>query len=462
VTATIDTQGTGAPNEANPEGTSSTFTIPSSNVTGINITVVDRTPPSIPTTPTQFSVAPGNTGAVVQYKSSRDSNGEETATSYNVYYGPDTNASTGSGSPKNFKAQGQGAEIFILKGLANGLTYFKLTAVNVDGESAATTPVSVTLGPGIAQNTVSGVVTFPGTATGPLYVGVYGNGIYFEAIANPVSPQAYSFSGVPTGTYQNFAIVDMNNDGEVDLGDISDVTNHSNPPTITVSGNATGNITLTNPVATIGIPTSTQQSSGSSTITYSIRVQIDSGSKLPISMTLFAGPNVAVPYDINADQHNSNYSPISNSSVSPTVGDTYQFLVTFSDGTTQVLTGTVNAVLTSFTQNLVMQITAPGSPTIPLLTWSAPATPPAALPYSYNVNLYNANNTTPQMFWSYYGGNNSGNGIPSTQTSVLFNVDGSASPNVPLTVGGSYNWSVEVQDNNNNSARFTSSPYTVP
>src|SRR6267378_1158609 len=248
VTAQIDTLGTGAPNESNPEGMSSTFTIPSSNVTGINITVVDRTPPSMPTTPTQFSVAPADTGAVVQYKLSQGTNNEERATSYNVYYGTDTNASNGVGSPKNFKAQGQGNNVFILKGFTNGPTYFKLTAVNVVGESVATTPVSVTLGPGIGANTVSGVVTFPGTATGPLYVGVYGSSIYTQAFANPVSPQSYSFAGVPTGTYQNFAIIDMNNDGEIDVGDITNVSGHGNPPTVNVSGgSSTGNnITLTN------------------------------------------------------------------------------------------------------------------------------------------------------------------------------------------------------------------------
>jgi hypothetical protein len=455
VTAQIDTLGTGESNESNPEGTSSTFTIPSSNVTGINITVVDRTPPSIPTTPTQFSVAPGDTGAVVQYKLSQGTNSEERATSYNVYYGTDTNASNGVGSPKNFKAQGQGNNIFILKGLTNGTTFFKLTAVNVIGESVATTPVSATLGPGTGLNTVSGVVTFPGTATGPLYVGVYGSSIYFQAIANPVSPVSYSFAGVPTGTYQNFAIIDMNNDGEIDVGDITNVSGHSNAPTITVSGNSTGNnLTLTNPLATLGIPTSTQQSFGSSTISYSIRVQISSGSKLPISMTLFSGKNVAVPYDLNADQHNSNYSPIYINSVSPTVGDTYQFLVTFSDGSTQILTGTVTAVLTSFAQNLVMQTTAPGSPNTPLLTWAAPASPPASYTYSVGVSGTNINEN-----WYYSGGQNA-NGIPSTQLSVLFNTDGTANPNATLLTG-MYQCSVTVQDNNDNSAQFMTT-YTAP
>jgi hypothetical protein len=459
ISAQVDTVGTGIPNEANPEGASGTVTITSADVTGVNFTVVDRTPSS-PMTPTQVNVAPGNAGAIVQYKAPRDSNGEEIATSYKVYYGTDSNATNGAGSPKTFAAQGQGTDIFILNGLANGVTFFKVSAVNSQGESAATTPTSVTLAAGSGANTVSGTVTFPGTAVGhTLYVGAYGNnGIFFQAIASPTSPAAYSIPGVTTGTYQSFAILDLNDDGEVNPPDISNVTNHANPPTINVSSSTTSNLILTSAPAIVGVPTNVNQTSGQPS-SYGIIVQVDYGTKLPISMTLFSGNNVAVPYDMNADSHNANYSPIYTNTVSPTVGDTYQFLVTFSDGTTQVLTGTVTAVLTSLPQNLVMQTTAPGSPTVPLLTWSAPATLPTNLPYTYSVNLFN-NNGTSQEFWNYFGSGN-GNGIPSTQTSALFNTDGSANPSSSLTVGGSYNWTVFVQDNDNNSGAFTTT-YVVP
>jgi hypothetical protein len=461
VTAQIDTMGTAIENESNPEGTSNTVTLPSANAVGINISVVDRIPPSAPSTPKQITVAPGDTVAVVQYKDEEDNNGEEIPTSYKVYYGTDTNASNGATSPLTFKAQGHGTDLFILKGLANGLTYFKLTALNGDGESAATTPVSVTLGTATGLNTISGTVTFPGTATGPMYVGVYGNsGVYVQAIASPHSPQAYSFAGVPNGTYQNFAIIDMNNDGQVGPGDIDNVKDNSNTPTLVVTGNTTGDLTLTSPNTNLTVPT-TVQGVGGQPNSYSISVRMDSAAKLPISAVLFSGPNVAVPYDMNDDQHNGGYNPIYNNSVSPTVGDTYQFLVTFSDGTTQVVPGVVDAVLTSFAQNLAINSPlSSGSTTVPELNWAAPTTPPTFLPYTYNVNLYNQNGTS-QEFWSYYG-SGSGNGLPSTQTSVLFNVDGSASPSASLTSGGTYGWSVEVQDSHQNTARYTAVPYTVP
>jgi hypothetical protein len=462
VYAEIDTLGTGITNESNPEGFSTTFTVPSSNVSGINITVVDRTPPLKPSTPTKVSVAPGNNVAVIQYKPVLDSNNEEIATSYNVYYGTDPSASNGVGSPVTFKAQGQGTTLFILKNIPNGPTNFKLSAVNIDGESAPSAPVSATLGAASGANMVSGSVTFPGTATGPLYVGLYGdNGIFTAVIPSPVSPQAYTLLGVPTGTYQNFAIIDMNNDGEIDAGDLDNVSSHTNPPTISVSGTTTGaDNTLTNASAIVSVSTSVQEFPPN-TNNYNISLQVATGTKLPISMTLLSGPNVSAPYDMNADQHSANYNPVFNSSVSPIVGDTYQFLVNFSDGSTETLSAQVTAVLSSsFARNLTMQTTAPGSPTVPLLTWTAPSPLPAASPYDYTVGLSNASGTS-QTNWFYSGGNNnSGNGIPSSQTSVLYNTDGQASPNSPLS-SGTYNWSVTVQDNNNNSVTYTTT-YVVP
>jgi hypothetical protein len=458
VQAEVDTLGTGIPNESNPAGITGSLTV-SANVTGANITVSDRTPSS-PVTPnqSQFSVSPNNTGAVIQYKAPLDNNGEEIATSYNVYYGTNTNATGGPNSPINFKAQGKNTNILILNNIPGGLTYFKVTAKNSQGESAATTPASVTVGAGSGGNTISGTVTFPGTAAGPLYVGLYGNGIYSLAIQNPVSPQAYSFSGVPNGTYQNFAIIDMNNDGEVDAGDMANVSDHSNAATVVVSGNVTNaDVTLTNSAATTYVTTNVNRQTGQPD-SYGINLNVGSGSQLPVSMTLLSGPNVAVPYDMTADQHNSQFSPVFTSGGIPSVGDTYQLLVTFSDGTTQTIPASVTAVLTSsFAQNLAINSPgSSGSATIPQLNWSAPATVPTLLPYYYSVNLY-ANDGTEQ--WNYSGGNNS-NGIPSSQTNILFNFDGSAS-SATLTSGKTYFWGVQVQDAAGNSAQYTTS-YTVP
>ena len=56
--------------------------------------------------------------------------------------------------------------------------------------------------------------------------------------------------------------------------------------------------------------------------------------------------------------------------------------------------------------------------------------------------------------WAYFGGQNS-NGIPSSQLNVVFNTDGLASPDASLTSGTTYNWYVQVSDDNGNTAQYT-------
>jgi hypothetical protein len=165
---------------------------------------------------------------------------------------------------------------------------------------------------------------------------------------------------------------------------------------------------------------------------------------------------VLVPFDMDADSNNSEQTPNFLNGAIPLVGDTYQFQVTFSDGTTQNMSASVTALLSSFAQNLAMNTSSPHSGIVPLLTWAAPSSPPPF--YTYTVGLNNAKGA--QENWYYSGGNNS-NGIPSTQTSVVFDVDGSAFPSSSLTSGMTYDWWVTVRDANGNSAQF-STTYLVP
>ncbi len=48
-------------------------------------------------------------------------------------------------------------------------------------------------------------------------------GVFITAsLANPTSSQLFSISGVPAGTYMLYTILDLNNNGLIDWGDISD------------------------------------------------------------------------------------------------------------------------------------------------------------------------------------------------------------------------------------------------
>jgi hypothetical protein len=229
------------------------------------------------------------------------------------------------------------------------------------------------------------------------------------------------------------------------------------PPALIANGNITnetialGAVSGLNAIAATTLVATNHNASSFSSDSYSISVGTAAGTKLPVSMTLFSGPNVALPFDMTINANNNQYSPIFNSTVSPNVGDTYQFLVTFSDGSTQVLSSTVATVLNSFPQSLAMITTGAGTPTIPVLSWSAPASPPAALPYTYSVGLNGTNLVNEN--WNY-SGHHDGGGIPSSTTSIPFNVDGSANPSSSLTLGDIYDWYVQIQDANGNTAQY--------
>jgi hypothetical protein len=154
---------------------------------------------------------------------------------------------------------------------------------------------------------------------------------------------------------------------------------------------------------------------------------------------------------LNADPQNSN-SPINNNSVSPTVGDIYNFQVTFANGTTQVIPASVTEVLNTFatslsetTSGVVGGVTL--SRNVPEFTWAAPSSPPSV--YTYQIQVYDDN----QQIWNYKGGSD-GNGLPSTVTSAVYNSDGKASQST-LTTGVKYAFSVSVTDTLGNTASFT-------
>jgi hypothetical protein len=330
--------------------------------------------------------------------------------------------------------------------------YFKMTASNASGESLPSAVVGpVTIGNSTAgTNTVSGTVTFTGAAPGAsMMVGV-GNdtgGFYFTTIANPVSPQSYTIQGVPNGSYFNFAVIDNDNSGTISTGDITNVGG-SGGPNLMVSGNSTGNnISLSTASATAYVNTDHQLDDSSNNY-YSLILGVGFGTKQPVGVTVFSGANIGVPYDMGTNNGDTRWIWLG--STSPTVGDTYKFRVTFSDGTTQDLSASVTAPANFFAQSLaaVMDGTGGSSAGVPYFTWADPASPPAF--YTYGLNLWG---NAVSANW------NPNNGLPSSQHSALYNYDGNGSPATLTT--GTYTWQVQVRDANGNSAsRMTT--LTVP
>jgi len=194
VIAEMETPGTSTPNATNPAGVSASVIVAAANVTGVNIALLDPTPPAA-VAPTGLQVFPSGGMAMIFWQPHEDANGAETASAYKIYWGTDPAASNG--APITVNAQSNGS--YLQSDLTDGTGYYYKVSALVGATESAPSAVAgpITIGATTGANTVSGTVTFPGTATGPMLVAVidYNNGNFkycFTRIMNPVSPQSYS------------------------------------------------------------------------------------------------------------------------------------------------------------------------------------------------------------------------------------------------------------------------------
>jgi hypothetical protein len=461
--ALMDNLGQGAANASNPSNVTTVVLVTTANLSGVIVSLSDPATVTLTTAPKLSGVGGFNTGALAQFKAITNSSGVEMATSYTLQWSTTSTFTTIAGS-KTFPANGTHTNVWFVNGLTNGSVYY----FRAYGTSAGTpiSPYSSTVGPitigtPTGGNTVTGSVSFTSTATGPLYTGFFdqntGN-FYGEYFANPVSAQAYSIQ-VPSGSNYFFVgVIDQNNDGVVDAGDITDTGNGGSNAVTVISG-ATSNENLTLP-STNGIAMVTTQNyqsiySGGSSQGYNLSFQVNGLIKQPVAVTLVSGPNVINPVDIgvcggvgsNCGQGSQIYFNIG--STAPTVNDTYTLNVTYSDGTTGALTAKVTAILNAFATSLAPQ-TGTSVSTAPTFTWTYPTN---ASSYTYQFYMNDSNGDT---IWQIPGSNSKSNGFSSTTTSITWGTDptgGGSTPSVgSLTLGTNYNWQIQVQDSNGNSA----------
>ena len=454
--AHMDTGGFGNSNAADPTGSSLTVTVSNSSQTGINITLTDPAVVPTPVAPTGISPFMANGAAVVFYNGQFASGAKgstEQATSYKLYYGTDAAATNGPGSPITRKADGN-SQPFFQSSLTPGASYYyamsSLVGASESAKSAVVGPFVASASAGLSA--VSGAVTFPGTATGPMYVGVYNNttnALVFTRIANPVSPQNYSVAGVANGTYQAVAIIDMNNDGAISAGDIANVGGNSNPQLTSVAGNTVINQTLnaSTPRVTLQTNHATNGTPAQDFYQENVQLKSDTAGKLVVAVEILSAPSGPVPRDLGSGNGGRFQDQFFLGAAPPSIGDVVTLRATYSDGTTQDFSPAVTGVLSSFPQNPAANPTA-GNRNMPTFSWTAPASPPSS--YTYSIDVY-----------SSLGGNSwyyptQTNGMPSSQLSVVYNVDGTANP-AQLVTGTTYIWNISVQDSNHNNASWQSS-----
>jgi hypothetical protein len=442
LSAYMDTLGLGNAN-ANDPGPSTTisFSVGNVPVSGLTVNLVDPSTPTL-TAPSFQGVVPFSKGALVNYAPILGTGMLELATSYDVQWSTSSSFASIAGT-LNFTAQGANNPMCFLSGLTDGTLYYlrirgNVLAVNGPWSATSTLTPNATSG----AYTVTGTVSLPAgvAATGPLAVALVDDvnkRYYITSFASPGASNAYTLSGVVAGSYKLFGILDQNHNGVIDPGDITNTNGNGLP--VTVAANLAGqDLPLSNAASTAQLTTQHWKQSGAYTGEgYNLNFRVNGNVKLPVNFTLQLGANGT--FDVGVNSNGGDRYQYWVNSLRPTVGDSYPVTVAYSDGTSETQTPAVTAVLDSFAQNLSPTTTGSGV-TTPTFTWAAPLNPPAA----YTYDLWIASQMG--QLWSYWG-------MPSSQLSVIYNVDNSASQPT-LTQGTLYNWSVGVTDAQGNSAQM--------
>lgn len=445
--AIMDKFGNGYFNAADPMVTTPVaFSVIGSNVANIDVVLADPTPPT-PLAPTLVIAAPFDQGVTLLWESPYVKIGEERFEIADAY---DVSWSTSNPVGPNYSGTvivPAGGEMghYILEG-ANGDTLYISVQARVGANSSGVTTIGpVTVGTVTGGSSISGEVSFSGTATGPLYVAVLETGavatpaLYVTAIASPTSPQSYSVSGLEDGSYQVVAAIDMNNNDLImDLGDLSAET-MDDRPSIDIAGNdVIWNMSLNaeNVLARVATVHTLDVNANEF---YELRTELNAGLKRPVRSVLNDGPGINGPVDL-ANRHGvGRFEGYFGNIAQPAPGDAYSFDLTYTDASTATISTGVTAVLDSFATPIAPVGDVSGD-IHPTFSWTAPSVAPPPV-YFYRLEVHSGY----ESIWDL------GNLIPSSTTSVEYNFDGRASLD-PLTSGQVYNWSLDVMDENGNRA----------
>jgi hypothetical protein len=459
VQAFMDTQlpEAGIHHASDPAGLSPTVTVNNANASGADLSLSDPPTPKLQSPPSAQGMA-GNGMAFVMWDPPFDGNRAELTRSYTVYWSSSPNPGPGNyqgKSPELLSARQSG---YLVNGLSNGSSfYFSVTARLASG-AAESAPTNVnggeplTIGPASGGYKISGTVDSTGIAkssTTPLWVAaVVPNKapVAFAYIPAPADLQAFSISGLPPGSYQLYAILDMNNDGVIDAGDF--MTPDDQATTVNVgSADVTGaNFSLSKQPA--GVSVSSNHWMDGSGSGYSLNFQAKGVNKLPVNVAV-TGPQLPGYLDMAVNQQGggsfSSWTSVPNRpQLSP--ADSYSFTLAYADGSSSGSTP-LTAQLMGVIDSTATPLTPTGniSSATPTFTWGAPSNPPSS-PYFYSVSV---------------DGNNShwdSQQLPGSELSAVYGFDGGAPALLP---GMPYSWRVNLSDSHGDSAGSASASFTL-
>ena len=357
-----------------------------------------------------------------------------------------------------YPANAGSAPSVVLPGLTSGSSYcFAASALAGGMESALSAP----LGPVAASaptggSAVTGTVAFPALASkGALYV-VLANakgGYAFSEIAAPVSPQPFTVTGLSNGSYSVYAFLDLAGGGILGPGGVGNLSAAA-VPQVTVGGDAglaPAVVTLAPDSALANAFTSHElgkNGDGGVGDSYALMLSLTGNVRTPVSASLTAGPKVGGLLDVAVDTSTgvARFDPLFLlGGVSPAVGDSYTFQVTYSDGTQAAVSTAVTGVIAQVPTLKTPAAGGTASGTTPTFSW----TPPAGLATTARQRLYVQPVTGASTVWAV-------SALPATQNSAVYDSDGKASLS-PLGSASLYTWGVQIYDANGNSAQAASS-----
>ncbi len=205
---------------------------------------------------------------------------------------------------------------------------------------------------------------------------------------------------------------------------------------------------------------------GTLTGVYYLNFQVREGNKLPVAAELMSGPNLALPVNISNSCGSCSvqfdYTIQLLPGLLPTTSQSYSINVTYSDGTSGTATAPITGVLgAAQLVTLISPITSSSTNT-PSFNWTYPAN---ASNYFYKFSVCCDNNTIWQIPEST---TREANGFTSSQITppLAWGVDPTDPTNMPspstLTDDGNYNWQIQTQDLNGNSATASDNFIAVP
>lgn len=441
VEAFVDTVGTGIRHANDPVGLSGVI---SAGTTGnvsageINLTIPASSAPRAP----QLMVYPGNGANFVMWDGPSDDNGHPLADKYTVYWN-----TTQTRNPNQKKDVWSGdKDFFAHLGASSSLFY----QVEASGAGTSASSDWVQAAPPSGTGSVSGRIFFTGvTPTGPLFVALANESvsppeIHVAAVASPVNGGSYSVSNLPAGSYSIYPILDLNNSGSYDIGDVGPADSDDFNPKVTVAAGAVTapDVTLVGGNASTRLTTShgRYQVDGQAYEWYNLQLSAQSMRQQVVKAQVGSGPGVTGPIDLGLE---GNQFRTWINVESPTAGDGYPVTLTYADGSTELVTKTVSGVLNSFaTPTAPVGYIGYDQNNPPTFSWNAPS--PAPAQYLYSIWMYEESATGGGV-WDVWG-------IPSSQTSIPYGSAGDLNQQT-LTDGATYRWSITVTDQNGNQSQ---------